>query len=364
MLDGDQMTMATSNPSLLEKIDLIPAYLSLIGSAVYYGISGPFRGESGANTYKHHITHAMVRRMLLRLSTAQHQYVSGPFSKIYEQWCKTNNMTPNKVVLSTGTEAFWVGDPEAEYVVIYYHGGGFSLDGGPEHIGFWGSNVYPDLKTAGKSVSFLFLQYTLVPHGTYPVQLKEAIESVRYLTQDLKRSASTIILAGDSAGGNMCLAVLSQAMYPSPDLPKVNIDKPFKALILMAPWVRFAGQSASVATNKYKDIVSSEIGARWSQDYLAGSPTNQYTEPANVDASWWKDPQVEHVVCVVGADELLLDSVSEWVQKYKSVNGAGSITFVIGEHEAHIAPIIEPILGDLTPTKQGEAIKTWMKSRL
>ncbi|RMZ77564.1 hypothetical protein DV737_g4290, partial [Chaetothyriales sp. CBS 132003] len=334
--------MAASNPSLLEKIDLIPAALSLVGSAIYHGISGPFRGQLGADTYKHHITHAVVRRMLSRFSTAQLQYISAPFSQIYEVWCKKNNVTPNKVLLNTGTEAFWVGDPKAEYVVIYYHGGGFSLDGGPEHIAFWGSDVYADLKTAGKSVSFLFLQYTLVPHGTYPVQVKEAIESVRYLTQDMKRSASTIILAGDSAGGNMCLAVLSQAMHPSPDLPKVDIDTPFKALVLIAPWVRFEGHTASVANNLYKDIVSPEVGSKWSEDYLAGTPTNPYTEPANADASWWKDPRVEHIVCVVGGDELLCDSVSEWATKYKSVNGAGSITFVIGENEVHIAPLIEP----------------------
>ncbi|RMD40504.1 hypothetical protein DV735_g4636, partial [Chaetothyriales sp. CBS 134920] len=351
--------MATPvNLSLLERLDLIPAHLSLVSSALYHAISGPFRGQSGAYTYKHHITHAVVRKMLARYSTLQLQYSSPTFSQLYDQWAAKNKVTPNKVRLSTGTEAFWVGDPKADYVVIYYHGGGFSLEGGAEHFQFWGNDVLSDLKSAGKSVAFLFLQYTLVPHGTYPVQVTEAIEGLRYVTQDLKRSADTILLGGDSAGGNMALAVLSQALHPSPDLPKVYIDKPLKGLVLIAPWVRFVHQTESVANNKYKDIVTAEVAEVWSSGYLAGKETSPYIEPGTADASWWKDAPVEHIVCVAGRDELLFDAITEWVGKYKSVNGPESITFVIGEHEVHIAPLIELRLGDTTPTQQGEAIKS------
>jgi hypothetical protein len=48
--------------------------LFAVGAALYAAISGPFRGDQGADTYKHHITHSLVRKMVTRLNTAQLQY--------------------------------------------------------------------------------------------------------------------------------------------------------------------------------------------------------------------------------------------------------------------------------------------------
>lgn len=201
--------------------------------------------------------------------------------------------------------------------VLTVTGGGFSLEGGPEHLGFFGADVYPALKDAGKSVSFLFLEYTLVPHGTYPIQFREAVEAVEYVTKDLGRSASRVILGGDSAGGNLCLAVLSHLNHPSPDVPTLKLDTKLKALILVAPWVGFEPKWPSSEKNKYKDIVTSETGGQWSRDYLGEKSSSPYAEAVTAEPSWWKSPQVEHIICVAGADELLVDPVSEWVDTYK-----------------------------------------------
>lgn len=48
-----------------------------VGAALYAAVAGPFRGESGADTYAHHITHSLVRKMVTRLNTAQIQYVTN-----------------------------------------------------------------------------------------------------------------------------------------------------------------------------------------------------------------------------------------------------------------------------------------------
>jgi hypothetical protein len=53
------------------------------------------------------------------------RYIGGPFSKIYEKWCKDNNFNPEFVTLKSGVKAFWVGDPKtAKYICCYYHGMG------------------------------------------------------------------------------------------------------------------------------------------------------------------------------------------------------------------------------------------------
>lgn len=61
--------------TVLEKLDLIPAHLSLLGAVLYASITGIFRGKGGAKYLGKHIQFAFMRRMLWRLSTRQAQYV-------------------------------------------------------------------------------------------------------------------------------------------------------------------------------------------------------------------------------------------------------------------------------------------------
>jgi acetyl esterase/lipase len=166
--------------SLYEKLDIVPGLVSMLGAGVYAALAGPFRGTWGADTYTHHITHSLIRKMVVRFSTAQLQYLNPPFSVFYTKWCSANGITPNVDSLPSGCKVFWMGAREAKYTVVYFHGGGFSLDGDDTHIKYW-NGVQKELAAAEKSVSFLFVEYTLVPHGTYPVQFKEGVEALEYV---------------------------------------------------------------------------------------------------------------------------------------------------------------------------------------
>jgi len=292
----------------------------------------------------------------------QHRYIAPPFETVYQSFCKSKQVEPDIVTLKSGTKAFWVGEKTATNIVIYFHGGGFSMDGGEEHFNFW-LNVQRDLAKANKSIAFLYLAYTLVPHQTYPAQFREGVEALNYVLNDLGRFPSDIILAGDSAGGNMCLALLSHLSHPSPDVPEVKIDSKLKALVLVAPWVSFSTDWPSAHRNRYKDIITSTSGAKWGSDYLGGQRTSPYAEALEAPASWWEDAKVEQLLCVAGADEMLVDPINEWVKKYKSVN-PDTTTYVLGQNEVHIAPIIEPRFGDNKETEQGKAIHSFLKSRL
>ncbi|OQU97655.1 hypothetical protein CLAIMM_03550 [Cladophialophora immunda] len=351
--------------SFLEKVDVFPGLLSLLGTALYTAAAAPFRGDDGAHTYGQHISFAIVRKMVQRFSTLQLQYIGAPFSTIYEKWCKSAGVQPEFVTLKSGCKAFWMGDPKtAKYVCVYFHGGGFSLDGDDTHLQFW-NNVQNDLKADNISIAFLFLEYSLVPHATFPKPIYEAVESVKYVMEDLKRPASEIILAGDSAGGNMCLGVLSQIMHPSPEFPELKLadGEKLKGIVAVAPWVSFKLEWESEKRNRYKDIVSHHAGSKWSKDYLAGKPSTPFAEPLNAPAEWWKDAKVENILATAGGNEILVDSIAEWVEKYKSAN-PDSLTHVVGANEAHIAPIIHLRFGDKAETEQGKAIKSWLKSKL
>jgi hypothetical protein len=54
-------------------------------------------------------------------------YIGSSFRTCYEKFCEEKNLTPNIVTLKSGLEAFWMGDPDASYVIIYFHGKGFFI---------------------------------------------------------------------------------------------------------------------------------------------------------------------------------------------------------------------------------------------
>ena len=194
-------------------------------------------------------------------------------------------------------------------------GGGFVLHGTEEHLKFW-HQVQTEVASSGVATAFFYVRYTLTPHATYPTQLREAVEGLRYVLEELGRPPSEVILAGDSAGGNLSLAVLSHIMHPSPDVLPLQIKQPLKALMLMAPWISFRDQP-SMQRNAYKDFLSPDIIKKWSDMYMAGQEANFYSEALFAPAEWWDKAPVEKMLVVAGADEVLVDSISEWVRKYQ-----------------------------------------------
>lgn len=246
-------------------------------------------------------------------------------------------------------------------------GGGFSIDSGSEHFTFWGTHVRDHVNSQSPdTLSFLLLAYTLVPFGTYPTQVVEAVGALKYLTEELKRSPSTISLGGDSAGGNLCLSVLSHLLHPNPELPPLILNGSLKTMLLLAPWTSFRTDFPSGKSNGDRDIITTQNGDTWASDYMRGVPSTPYAEALSAEPDWWKGAEhvVDHIICTAGSDEVLIDPITQWVNKYKSVTPEDHLEYVVGHREVHIAPIIELTLGDTTPTLQGEAIKAFLRTKL
>ena len=76
---------------------------------------------------------------------------------------------------------------------------------------------------------FIALDYRLAPETRFPGPLHDAVSAYFRMVDDLHISPSNIILAGDSAGGGLCLALMMYLRdngYPLPG-----------GAILMSPWV-------------------------------------------------------------------------------------------------------------------------------
>lgn len=60
--------------STWEKLDIIPACLTLLVVIVYNLFTGLFRGKSGARSLRLHVLRGIVQQMTSRLSSRQIQY--------------------------------------------------------------------------------------------------------------------------------------------------------------------------------------------------------------------------------------------------------------------------------------------------
>lgn len=189
------------------------------------------------------------------------------------------------------------------------------MDATEPYLDFWQS-VSQGLADEDITTSWLHVTYTLTPHATYPTQFCEAIEALRYVIQDLGRSPREVILVGDSAGANLCLALLSHLSHPSPDAPRLDITEPLKAAVLLSPWLSFRHDWPSMTYNACKDIDAMEVTASWSQGYLKGRSSNNYVEAVEAPELWWKDARVKQTLVLAGGDEVLLDPIEAWVKKF------------------------------------------------
>ncbi|KAK2744152.1 hypothetical protein FQN57_004412 [Myotisia sp. PD_48] len=357
--------MATNSfpPKLtfFERLDLIPANLSLVAAAVYAAIAGIFRGKSGARYYGKHIHYAVIRRMLWRLSIRQNQYLNPSTNQVYETFAKTKGFPAQTVQLDHGAQGHWIGNKDAKNVLIYYHGGGFAVSANLAYFHLL-SDIMDELNADGKDVAVFFLTYTLTPHAVYPTQMRQSVEALRYILQKTDREPQNVIIGGDSAGGNLTLSTLAHLSHPHEAIQPLEVSSPLAGAFTIAPWVSFSQDFPSVKENQNKDMITSHSATIWSDAYLAGQKPDNYNQPLLAPAEWWKDAKANSVLILAGSDEILLSCINEFVEKFKAA--VPNTTYIVGQDEPHVGPIISRMLGDFTEGQTTKGWKSWLSARL
>lgn len=130
-------------------------------------------------------------------------------------------------------EAEWVSVNRphmSKYIILYCHGGGYST----------GCSKYARTITSklamSTSMDVLAFDYRLAPEYPYPAALEDAMKAWNYLML-FGYGARDVIVAGDSAGGNLALALVLKLKEEQRLLPR--------GLVLMSPWTDLtcSGQS-------------------------------------------------------------------------------------------------------------------------
>lgn len=142
-----------------------------------------------------------------------------------------------------GTYAEWISVNRAhmkKYIILHCHGGGYST----------GSSLYArtltSKLTASTSMDVLCFDYRLAPEHPYPAALEDAMKVWNYLML-LGYGARDVILTGDSAGGNLALALSLKLKAEGRLLPR--------GILLMSPWTDLTSSGESFAEKAEVDPV-------------------------------------------------------------------------------------------------------------
>jgi len=193
----------------------------------------------------------------------------------------------------------------AEKVVLYFHGGGYAVPMFDGHVVFF-AQCAEKWRSAGKKAVMTYLEYGLTPSKRYPTQYIQGTEALRLLLSKGYKE-SNIIVGGDSAGGNLALAIMSIILHPHPDIQPLQLQEPLAGLLLISPWISFESNTSSFATNATKDMHSPAVMHLMAADLASPHERNNYTEPARTDASWWRNLPAKRTLNVFGGYEMFRD---------------------------------------------------------
>jgi monoterpene epsilon-lactone hydrolase len=121
-----------------------------------------------------------------------------------------------------GVESYWVrtSSRHDDLVLIYLHGGGFVLGSAKTNL------ALPVRIGLSSGIPVLSLEYRLAPEHPFPAALEDALDAYRGLL-DRGYTAEQIGVFGDSAGGNLTIALALKAREEGLPLPA--------ALVVLSP---------------------------------------------------------------------------------------------------------------------------------
>jgi monoterpene epsilon-lactone hydrolase len=239
-----------------------------------------------------------LRRSMTRFSRL-------PWPEQREAWASLSR--PDHVLRRVRVDEIVAGGVAAEWVVpegvrpdapvmLYLHGGGFAHGS----VGAYRPLVARLAIAAGARA--LAPEYRLAPEHPFPAALQDALAVYRSLRTS-GSSASRIVVAGDSAGGNLAAATLIALRDAGDPQPA--------AAVLICPWVDLDARDGSVITNARYDWVLPESFDAHANAYLpAGGRSDPLASPARAELRGLAPLLVQ-----AGGAELLLDQVRAFAAK-------------------------------------------------
>ena len=174
-------------------------------------------------------------------------------------------------------------------MIFYCHGGGYMT----------GSSLYARELTTKLSrdtgLSVFCFDYRLAPEFPYPAAVEDALTAWSYILS-CGYDAKDIIVAGDSAGGNLALVLTLLLREQHAKLPK--------SLVLFSPWTDMTSSGKSYHAKELVDpVLTNAYIQKAVSCYLGDTPADSpYVSPLFADLSGFPPVYIQ-----AGTNEILLD---------------------------------------------------------
>ena len=185
-------------------------------------------------------------------------------------------------------------------IIVYLHGGGYCF----------GSSLTTHkvgLTKLAKQTRLICysVDYRLAPEHQYPAALDDALIAWKHIVS--KNPNCNIILAGDSAGGGLSLALM---MYL-----RDNNERTPDGLVLFSPWTDLTCSGKTYQTKaKYDPMFTTNMPKESAKNYV---PEDVETTDPYISPLYGSLTNLPRTLILVGENEILLDDSRLFFQKAK-----------------------------------------------
>lgn len=214
----------------------------------------------------------LLLQLLFRLAAKGRLHLGMHIQKLRQQQEQLDiRMTPidfstrRRAAEASEFQAEWVEamDLRPERVILYLHGGAFMFRFPRTHArmaGEWCKAL---------NARALMVDYRLAPEHRWPAGIEDCHAAYRWLLAS-GVEAKNIVLAGDSAGGNLSLALLHRIQAAAEPMPA--------CAVLLSPFVDFTLSSPSLCSNEFRDPIFTTKSVVAVRSYYA--EPQQFLEPS------------------------------------------------------------------------------------
>ncbi|MFZ4523713.1 MAG: alpha/beta hydrolase [Bacteroidales bacterium] len=228
-----------------------------------------------------------------------------------------------------GVKSEWLipNGADAEKVILYVHGGGYVSGSCSDHRGF----VSKFARNTG--VKNLIFEYRLAPENPFPAGLEDSVNIYQWLLSS-GFQPENILIAGESAGGGLCLAILLALKERGIVLPA--------AAVAISPWTDLTCSSESYRTKHKVSLAPLNSWTVFSKYYIGD---HDATYPL-ISPLFGNLNGLPPILINSGVDDELFEDGEKFYLKAKEAGV--DITFRPGFGMVHCYPLLAPMFPEAT----------------
>ncbi|MEO8317344.1 MAG: alpha/beta hydrolase [Bradyrhizobium sp.] len=220
-----------------------------------------------------------------------------------------------------------VADSDPSRVLLYFHGGGYCSGSIVSH-----RRLVTEAGRAAR-IRTLAIDYRRAPEHPYPAAHEDALTAWRFLRKQ-GIAAQRVAVGGDSAGGNLTLALIARLRAAGEDLPG--------CAWLLSPWTDLTMSGATLQTKDTVDPLIHKAYLTELADAYAPAPVDRrdpLISPLFADFAGFPPTLIQ-----VGSAETLLADATRLAEAAGAANVG--VTLEIWPHMIHAWPVWNAALED------------------